>query len=390
MNITVLTSLYPGPPRPFEGVFAERRWVGMQTRGHSVRVVQPLPRAPWPLGGSYAAMRAMPAREEREGISVERPRYLHIPGCHRSNPSRFARAGVRRVLRRSRPDVVVLDYAWPAAAAARKLRAAGLPVVINGRGSDVLQVAGEAGLGDLLEKGLRSAGNWSAVSQDLVNAMDRLGGRTGCGVLVPNGVDLGVFQPLSAPELQSIRGGYGINSAAKLVVVVGHLIPRKNPLLALSGFLAGAPQDALLLFVGRGELQDELKAVVARSGERQRIRVLGELPPSELARLVAAADLLLLTSSREGRPNVVLEALACGTPVVATSAGGTAELLPGFEKRLLVTSHDADAVGAKIAAVLEDPPTSEEMRALVEPLTWDASFRSLESCLQAAIDGNSA
>ena len=108
MNIEVLTSLYPSPPRPFEGIFAERRWTGMRERGHQVRVTHPLPRTPGPFArGAWAEIRRMPAREERAGIRIERPRYLHLPGRALRNARRFQRVGLRRLLREGPPDVVV-------------------------------------------------------------------------------------------------------------------------------------------------------------------------------------------------------------------------------------------------------------------------------------------
>jgi len=236
MRVAVLTSLYPGPPRPFEGLFAERRWLGMKARGHDVAVTHPLPRTPGPFAtGGWAEIRRMPRREVRQGIAIERPRYLHLPGRARWNASAFARVGLRSLLAGDRPDVVVADYAWPAAAIAPLLRRLSIPCVINGRGSDVLQVTGEAGLGGLLSSFLQAAGHWCAVSEDLVTVMDRLGQAPGRGVLVPNGVDLEAF---TLGDRRAARDALGLPRERALVLVVGHLIPRKDPLLALDAFLA--------------------------------------------------------------------------------------------------------------------------------------------------------
>ncbi len=146
MSIGVLTSLYPSPERPFEGIFAARKWEGMVARGHDVRVIAPVPWAPRLLAGilprAYAEYARIPVSEERAGVRVERPRYVHVPGRAISNARKFTRAGMQRIssLAPWRPDVVVCDYAWPAAAAVHALAQAGTPVVVNGRGSDILQV----------------------------------------------------------------------------------------------------------------------------------------------------------------------------------------------------------------------------------------------------------
>ena len=265
MRIEVLTSLWPSPPRPYEGIFAERRWLGMLNRGHEVGVVHPQPLAPALACGRWGEIRRMPRRELRHGLVVVRPRYLHLPGRARANAHRFARAGLRALLTRSRPDVVVADYAWPAAAVAPRLAELGLPCVVSGRGSDVLEVAGEAGLGGELAEFLRAAGHWCGVSDELVRALDELGGAPGRGRLVPNGVDLERFTP--APRAVA-RTRLGLAPDGALVLVVGHLIPRKDPLLALAAFARGAPPDARCAFLGRGPLAGELERAIRREGSR--------------------------------------------------------------------------------------------------------------------------
>ncbi|MCC7013699.1 MAG: glycosyltransferase [Planctomycetes bacterium] len=382
MNIAVLTSLYPSSVRPREGIFAERRWSGMLARGHQVRVVHPLPWAPFHMGrADWKELAQMAERETRVGIGIERPRYLHVPKMPRRNARAFARRGMTALLAHGRPDVVVADYAWPAAAAAPLCARQRLPLVVSGRGSDVLQVAGEAGLGSQLSAYLRESGHWCAVSQHLVDALDELAGERGRGVLVPNGVDTQQFHPR---DRAAMRAELGLDARAPLVLVVGHLIERKDPLLALAAFAAlEARLDARLVFIGRGELATALDRDIARRGLAQRVRRVGELDPSELARWYGAADALLLTSRREGRPNVVLEALACGLPVLACDAGGTSELLQGFDA-MLVRSREPTELARRLAAVLEQPPPREALLQRAQTLGWERGLEVLERLLDDA------
>ena len=388
MRIAVLTSLYPSAERPFEGIFAERRWLGMRARGHAVRVVHPLPYAPLTLGRQdYREIRGMAGREERSGIAVVRPRYVHLPGRARGNARRFARAGLRALLRPDAPELVVADYAWPAAAASEGLGELGIPLVVSGRGSDVLQVAGEAGLGAELAVALRRAGHWCAVSRDLVETMDRLAERPGVGALVPNGVDLELFRP---GDRGAARDELDLPREGPLVLVVGHLIERKDPLLALETVRrTGEQREALrAAFVGDGPLRGPLEQAVGEAGLTGRVRLVPRAEPERLARWYAAADALLLTSWREGRPNVVLEALACGRPVVATAAGGTGELLEGLEG-LLVESREPARVASALGAVLAEGERGgwrpERLRAHAARFSWDAGLDALERCLQGAL-----
>jgi glycosyltransferase involved in cell wall biosynthesis len=372
MRVTVVTSLFPSPPRPREGIFALERWRRFQLRGHDVRVVHPQPRTPPLARGAWAEIAAMPQQEEREGLPVQRPRYWHLPRRPLGNAKRFASAALPLL---NSAEVVVCDYAWPASALAPLTN---LPCVVNGRGSDVLQVAGEAGLAEPLASNLRAAGRWCAVSQDLVETMDRLAGCPGVGRLVPNGVDGELFRPRERAEC---RRALELEPDGPLVAVVGHLIPRKDPLLALESFRLGAPQGARIVFAGRGVLDDELRAA-AGADLGTRVRLLGERKPEQLAQVYGACDLLLLTSTREGRPNVVLEALASGRPVLATRAGGTAELID--DPRCLSASRDPAELGKMLAHLLSDPPLPETLTARVSHLTWDASLDALEALLEEA------
>ncbi len=376
MRISVLTSLYPIPALPFEGIFAARRWEAMAQRGHDIRVLAPTPWAPLPIG-PYRDIAGAPRHETRSGIPVHRPRYLHIPKRALPNAKRFAKLALKHL--DPKTDVVVCDYAWPASMIAPALQQTGVACVINGRGSDVLQVMGEADLKSHLASNLKAAGNWCAVSQDLVDAMDGLAGAEGHGLLVPNGVDSEHFAPGDRVEA---RQRLGLASGCPLVLVVGHLIQRKDPLLGLNAFAQGAPADARLCFVGRGPLADALKAETDRLGLQDRIQLAGERPPEELLHWYRAADLVMLTSTREGRPNVVLEALSCGTPVLATRAGGTGELLP--DARFLSESRDPIQLGSMLADLLNNPPASAELRAIAEPLSWESSIQTLEACLERA------
>ncbi len=388
MRIALLTSLFPSRERPHEGVFAQRRWGAMARRGHAVRVVHPLPWAP-PLGPrSWRELRAMAEREERAGIAIERPRYVHLPRRALGNARAFASAGVARLEAGERFDVLVADYAWPAAAAADACAQRGWPLVISGRGSDVLAVAEIPSLRAELASALRTAGAWCAVSEHLVRAMDQLAGEQR-GVLVANGVDGELFRPR---DRAAARRELGLEREGQLVLVVGHLIERKDPLLALEVFerLGSHSADASqLVFIGRGPLEAALRARIERAGLEARVRLVGEAAPEQLALWYAAADALLLTSSREGRPNVVLEALSSGLPVLATDAGGTRELLES-DARMLAISRDPHALAAQLAVLLAAGRETERLRALAERWSWDGACAALENLLERAVQARPA
>ena len=353
----------------------------MAARGHQVRILQPLPRVPLFLrSGPRADWRSYPKRQRSEGLDIIRPRYLHLPGRALGNARRFARVAVSSL---ASPDVVVADYAWPAARIASHLADLEIPCVVHGRGSDVLHVRENPALARELSLSLQSAGHWCAVSEDLVLALDELGQSPGHGVLTPNGVDTARFTPGDREGARRRLDHSG--DTRPWVLVVGHLIERKDPLLALEAFRVGAPRDARLIYLGRGPLEAQLRAAAKAPDLEGRVDLIGEVSPEELADWYRAGDALLLTSSREGRPNVVLEAFACGLPVVATSAGGTAELFGSWEGGLALTRAASD-IGGRLARVLDTPPPTAELVSGVRNLTWERSFEALEGVLQAALN----
>ena len=394
MRIAVVTSLFPVPARPREGVFAERRWTGMVARGHEVCLFHPIPWAPPAplnllLGSERAGLTRAPARQDCGGIDVRRPRYLHLPGQAASNAKRFARSAVA-ALRASKAnhankpfDVIVCDYAWPAAMLTQEVAHQATPIVIHGRGSDILLVREVPRLANALANSLRTAGHWCAVSTDLVEAMDSLAGCPDHGSLTPNGVDTELFQIGSkaaarAEVMPTIKADDG-----RLVLVVGHLIERKRPILALRAFAAAAAPNDRLIFIGRGPLAKAIDDEARVAGLSNRVQRIGELPPQQLAKWYQAADLLLLTSLAEGRPNVVLEAMASGLPVVATDAGGTRELLQG-SPGLLVGDSSVASLASATTTMLSSPPSAQACRDAAAAFTWPAALEALETVLQQA------
>ena len=385
VRVAVLTSLYPSEMRPFEGIFAERRWQMMVRRGHSVAVIQPLPYSPpLLLRGRRARLRTLPGTSIQNGICVIRPRYLHVTGLSRWNARRFAAIGSECVAAR-RHDVAVADYAWPATAAVPLLRGRGIPGVVSARGSDLRIADSTPGLRKMMAGGLRASGAWCAVARHLTVELDRIAGCAGHGKLVPNGVDSELFRVRSRAEA---RTRLGLPQGGTIVLSVGHLIPRKDPLLALRVFSEAAASltEPRLVFVGDGELRRSLLEHADQAGISRTVSLVGEQSPMHLAEWYAACDCLLLCSTWEGRPNVVLEALASGRPVVATGTAGSAELLASFPQMLAENREPGD-IAKLLVRLVTASPNPERLRGSVHRYTWEASCRALEECLALAVEG---
>jgi teichuronic acid biosynthesis glycosyltransferase TuaC len=170
---------------------------------------------------------------------------------------------------------------------------------------------------------------------------------------------------------------------------VGSLIPRKGHHLAIEA-VARCP-DCTLLIAGDGPLRPALAALADRLGARERVRLLGETPHAQLPSLYGAADVLLLASEREGWANVLLEAMACGTPVIATDVNGTAEVVKSPEAGRLVTKRSPAAIVEALTELRASMPRRDETRAYAEKFGWhpiaQANSALLRSVAEARMEG---
>jgi glycosyltransferase involved in cell wall biosynthesis len=180
-----------------------------------------------------------------------------------------------------------------------------------------------------------------------------------------NGVDLDLFAPR---DRLAARQELGLDSDRPVVLSVGWLVPRKGHDLAIRA--VAAMPGVTLVIVGEGPDASALRRLAEQLGARQRVRFVDAMPQQGLARFYSAADVLLLASSREGLPNVVLEALACGTPVVATAVWGTPEIVAAPVAGRLVADRTPEAIAQAIRALLADPPAPAAVRAYAERFAW--------------------
>jgi glycosyltransferase involved in cell wall biosynthesis len=184
-----------------------------------------------------------------------------------------------------------------------------------------------------------------------------------------NGVDLTRFQP--AGDVAALRAQLGV-AGSPLIVSVGNLLPVKGHDLAIEALARLRQQglDARLCVIGAGPLRDELQALASQRGLDGEVRFLGALPQEQLAAWYGAADLLMLASEREGWPNVLLESMACGTPVVATSVGGIPEIVDVPSTGRLVAERSAAALADAVLDLWRDLPPRDAVCRHARQFGW--------------------
>ncbi|MCC2979341.1 glycosyltransferase [Sphingomonas sp. IC4-52] len=385
LRVLTLSTLFPDSTRPNFGIFVERQTLGLAAQPDvEVRVVAPFGMPPWPLTSlaHYREQAAIPHRELWKGLPVERPRFTVYPGTQ----GRFHARSLTRALfpvlddmRLAFPfDVIDASFFFPDGPAAVALgRRFGVPVSIKARGADIHFWGRQPATAGQVREAGRAADGLLAVSTSMQSDMAAIGLAAERIRVHHTGVDLARFAPV---ERATVKGRLGI--PGPLVVSVGALIDRKGHEIVVEA-VARLPGVSLLI-AGEGPSRSSIEAAVARNGVADRVRLMGAVPHGDLPGLIAAADVMALASSSEGLANAWVEALACGTPIVITPAGGAAEVVTGDAAGRIVP-REAAAFADAIADLLIDPPAPEATRRHALAFTWDANAEALRDHLQVLV-----
>jgi glycosyltransferase involved in cell wall biosynthesis len=376
LRLLTFSTLYPNAARPNHGVFVENRLRHLIAGGEvESTVLAPVPWFPSRSSafGDWARHAAAPSREERHGITVHHPRFPVIPAIGMSVAPfllyRAAAAAVARLMRDGLAfDAIDAHYLYPDGVAAVWLgKRFGKPVVVTARGSDTSLLPRYAVPRRLIQGAIRDADALIAVSAGLKEGLVALGAPAGKVTVLRNGVDLTAFRP--EPDRAVARASLGLPEGRSALLSVGLLIERKGHHLIIEA-LRDLP-DHTLLIVGEGPDRAALEALAHRTGVADRVRFLGAQPHARLPLHYSAADTLVLASSREGWANVLLEAMACGTPVVASPAWGSREAVTAPEAGLVLDQAAPAAIAAGVRRLLANPPDRAATRRYAERFGWD-------------------
>lgn len=348
MRILIVTSQFPIAGEPHRGrpVYQTVREL---SRLAEVKVLSPIATYPgWARPRSYL-YRPAEHQAVAPGCDVDYVTYPALPAVSRPFNGHLCARALSRHVRAFAPDVVLAYWLYPDGyGALRAAREAGVPFLAGARGSD-LRVR-DAVSRRLTRPVVRAARRLLVVSEDLGRvAAEQYGADPERIRAIPNGCDAALFQP---GDRQAAREALGLAQDAEVVLYVGRLVPEKGlrELVHATRRLAAARPRARVVFVGDGPLHAELAATLAAEPGLP-LQLAGSQAPAEVARWMVASDLVTLPSYSEGHPNVLVEALACGRPVVATPVGGIPEVVDAASG-LLVPARDADALAGALAKAL--------------------------------------
>jgi len=398
LRVLAITRNYPNRIEPLLNAF-QRQQLACLGRRADVQVMATVPYLPGAalFGDRTRAgrLRRLPRRDAAFGVAMVHPRVPYLPGVARLTAlapinAALYLAGLLPYLPalRGRFDVVLGTHlfpdAWAAVAVAWLL---GLPCVVKAHGTDVNVVARWPSVQPFLAATLRSARFSAGVSRQLVDELVRLGAPRARAVLLPNGVDRGIFHPGDRGEA---RRALGLPEGDRVLLFVGLLEPHKGLrelCEALAAVQAGSTVPVHLAVVGDGPLRGELQArAQASGGASGRVILAGLQDLAGVARYLAAADVLVLPSWAEGTPNVVLEALAAGRPVVASRVGGIPDVVAEGVTGVLVTPRDAGDLARGLREALSRR-WDEAVLVAMAPPSWDESAGRLFELLWEAARG---
>jgi len=221
---------------------------------------------------------------------------------------------------------------------------------------------------------LHQANGVSAVSQALVTAIEGFGVDPGKLQVIRNGINTDVFSRVDAGTAQQLRRQLGLRDDRKYLVFVGRLHPVKglmHLLDALSLLLSDGDLNFDIILVGDGELRSALERSVAIRGLTERVRFAGEVPHSRVHEWLQAGDAFCLPSLMEGMPNVVIEAQACGLPVVASRVGGLPDMI-GNRTGILVEPAEPAYLANALKQVFRKDWNREEISREAGGQSWEA------------------
>jgi glycosyltransferase involved in cell wall biosynthesis len=378
MRALVLSSVFPNSKDPLFGVFVKER---IKRVASSCEVVVVAPVAWFPFNRTFrgANRSAVPSQEIQDGLIVYHPKFFSVPGVCKSLDGVFYFLSVLPLLRRLRRefsfDLIDAHFVYPDGLAACLLaKTFGCPVMITLRGT-IGKLAHFVIRRKQIQWALKFATRILTVSESLRDIAVVLGCHREKIQVIPNGIDGILFQ---RNDQAGARRRLDLPADRTILLSVGALSLRKGHqriIEVLPRLVASNPR-LLYVVIGGGGVEGDtgplLRRMSMESGVEAHVRLVGPLAHEKIADWMNAADVFCLATSNEGMANVLVEALACGLPVVTTRVGGNVELIADGENGLLVPPADADALLKALMRAFDTSWDRDRIAAAMTGRTWEA------------------
>lgn len=388
-SILAISSLYPRPARPLFGIFNYQALRELTSLAN-ISLISPvswIDRIRDGISGSAAGGSADSHGGSTPGLTPHRTTYFTIPIAGRGMNGYFQYRSMLRTAQRmhvrSAFEFILAYWVYPDGYAAHLLsRALGIPYAVVALGSDLNIMGHSDQTRTRIRATLTGAVRVLCVSEALrTQALAQGASPERCRV-VPNGVDPSLF---AREERDECRVRLGIGRDERIIVFIGNMEPIKGVDVLLDALARMGENRPGAILIGGGGSRRAFERRAAELGLRDCVTFTDPVPHRDTALFLNAADFLVLPSRFEGCPNVILEALACGTPVIASAAGGIPELITRPEQGILVPPE----APVKLARAIEEAfgrswPREEIARTSVR--TWEHVARETLAILEECLD----
>lgn len=381
LRIAVVTRYFPSSAEPWQG---RSLYQTLRLLAHKadVRVFYPNASYPSLLKPRSRNYDRLDPSYRPADVNVSYTNYPALPLVSRPFNGWLASRALLTAVRDYAPDLVFSCFLYPDGYAALRIgKSLRVPVVSMSIGSDINRI-GDPFSRRYTRKVLRDSDFVVTVSGDLRRKAVALGARPGTTRAIVNGCDLSVFHPM---DRLAARRKLGIDTNGQTVVYIGRMDVKKGlrELVEAAASLHSKRPNLHVYTVGEGPDRPIIESAVRASGAAGYFHTLPACAFDEVALWMAAANLVTLPSYMEGCPNVVLEALASGRPVVATQVGGIPEMLDEDCGRL-VPPRDSTALAHALASVLDAHWRPEAISAS-RSRSWDAVAAELLDLFESLV-----
>jgi teichuronic acid biosynthesis glycosyltransferase TuaC len=391
MKVLLVTNLFPSEVDPERGVFTLQ--LAKQLAKHcELTVVFPITRFPkWKIFSRFKkwyVFAKVPYRYEIDGVTVYSPKYPMLPKVSEAMQAKLMTVGLKRCISRLHKDhsfdVVNSHWFYPDSVAVDSIsHLLNIPHIATGLGCDVNHDIFEKDKRQAILDMTRRAKALTVVSSDLKKVLVEQRVPSEKIHTLPNGVDVAQFK---RQDKQRCRKLLGLKKSQNIILYVGRLSDEKNIARLIEAFskLKNAKKIQDLYIVGDGVLRGTLEKLTTKLGLEKRVNFVGKVEHALVATWMGAADLFCLPSIREGCPNVVLEALGSGRPVIASNVGGIPDMVSD-RTGILFQPLDISDIAQSLEQALERDWDSEEVANSVKELTWENAALNYLSVYKKAI-----
>ena len=377
--------------RPVQAVFVRSRMEAYTRRfGHEWTVVSPVPyfpKIPFKVNSLYGIYARMPLKENPWGYSIHHPRYLITPKLGMRFYGSWMTRGVRETIlaiHKEKPiDVIDGHYIYPDGTAAIRMGAElGIPVVLSARGSDLNYYPSFPHIAPLIESNLAACNQLICVSNELRKVALSHGTKAEKISVIGNGIERTKFR---LGDKATVRRELGLPKETNILLSVGRLDENKGLHIVLEACALLGRKDFILIAAGDGPRRPFLEALATSLGIGDRVKFVGNVSNDKLPAWYQAADLFVLASAREGWPNVLCEAQACGLPAVVTDAWGMSEIISDSNLGILVSERTSKGFCRALETALTTAWDGTAIARAGGTRTWELVADSLEEVFQRAL-----